>query len=261
MYPLPYGEFRQNLPSCQGGATIPDTSNTVRTAPIPAKPAVTPLSRALLEAGGIDAMLARDAPQLRLLSEADRTESLRTTLAARPEGDVWLFAYGSLIWNPTIHVVEQRTARIEGWHRAFCLSTIAGRGTLEQPGLVLGLDAGGQCEGVAFRLAEADLERELTLIWRREMVASAYVPRWVDLLDRGGSRFGGAITFTIDPTGTHYAGDLAAEAVIERLATAAGHLGSSAEYLFQTRDGLRAHGIPDPEMEELAAKVEAIRAR
>lgn len=205
-------------------------------------------------------MLARDAPHLRLLTEAERAESLRVTLAMRPAGDVWLFAYGSLIWNPTIRAVEQRTARIEGWHRAFCLSTIAGRGTLDLPGLVLGLDAGGHCEGLAFRLAEEDLEGELTLIWRREMVATAYVPRWVDLLDHDGHRFGGAITFIIDPSGPHYAGGLAADAVIERLATAAGHLGSSAEYLFQTRDGLRAHGIPDPEMEELAAKVEAARA-
>jgi cation transport protein ChaC len=205
-------------------------------------------------------MLARDAPHLRLLTEAERAASLRATLAVRPEGDVWLFAYGSLIWNPTIRIAEQRTAGIDGWHRAFCLSTIAGRGTLELPGLVLGLDAGGHCEGVAFRLAEEDLERELTLIWRREMVASAYVPRWVDLLDRDGNRFGGAITFTIDPVGQYYAGGLEAEAVIERLATAAGNLGSSAEYLFQTRDGLRAHGIPDPELEALAAKVEAVRA-
>jgi cation transport protein ChaC len=236
------------------------TDRCTRIIPISPNPAVTPLSRALLEAGGIDAMLARDAPHLRLLTEAERAESLRATLAARPEGDVWLFAYGSLIWNPTIRVVEQRTARIQGWHRAFCLSTIAGRGTLELPGLVLGLDAGGHCEGLAFRLAEEDLEGELTLVWRREMVASAYVPRWMDVLDRDGRRFGGAITFTIDPAGTYYAGGLAAEAVIERLATAAGHLGSSAEYLFQTRDGLRAHGIPDPELEALAAKVEAVRA-
>lgn len=204
-------------------------------------------------------MLARDAPHLRLLTEPERAESLRATLAARPEGDVWLFAYGSLIWNPTIHAVEQRTSRIEGWHRAFCLSTVAGRGTLELPGLVLGLDAGGHCEGLAFRLAEEDLEGELTLIWRREMVATAYVPRWVDLLDREGRRFGGAIAFTIDPASPHYAGNLAEEAVIGRLAKAAGNLGSSAEYLFQTRDGLRAHGIPDPELEELAARVEAHR--
>lgn len=229
-------------------------------APIAPKPTATPLSRALIEAGGIDAMLARDAPHLRLLTEAERAESLRATLAARPEGDVWLFAYGSLIWNPTIRAVGQRTARIEGWHRAFCLSTIAGRGTLELPGLVLGLDAGGHCEGLAFRLAEEDLEGELTLIWRREMVATAYVPRWVDLLDREGRRFGGAIAFTIDPASPHYAGDLAEEAVIGRLAKAAGNLGSSAEYLLQTRDGLRAHGIPDPHLEELAARVEAHRA-
>jgi cation transport protein ChaC len=219
------------------------------------------LTRALLEAGGIDALVARAAPGLRLLTEAERAESLRQTLAARPPGEpVWLFAYGSLIWNPTIHAVEQRTACIEGWHRAFCLSTPVGRGTMANPGLVLGLDQGGSCRGVAFRLADETVADELTLLWRREMLAGAYVPRWLDVKDADGIRFGAAIAFTIDRTAPRYAGDLAHDAVVERLATAAGELGSSADYLFHTRDGLRAHGIPDPDLERLAASVEAARA-
>lgn len=215
------------------------------------------LTRELIEAGGVHAIVARDAPGLRLLTEEERAASLRATLAERPPGDVWLFGYGSLIWNPTIHSVERRTARIAGWHRAFCLSIRAGRGTAERPGLMLGLDAGGDCTGVAFRIAEEMLEAELALIWRREMVAGSYVPRWVDALDREGRRFGSAIAFTIDAAGEQYAGGLAHEIVVERLATASGALGSAAEYLFQTRDGLRAHGIPDPELERLAASVEA----
>lgn len=252
------GAAPQGLAFREGGDTLPG-SRVPRSAPIAAKP-VTPLSRALIEAGGIDAILARDAPQLRLLTEAERVESLRATLAARPGGDVWLFAYGSLIWNPTVHAVEQRTARIEGWHRSFCLSTVAGRGTPELPGLVLGLDAGGSCGGLGLRIAEEDLESELTLIWRREMVANAYVPHWVDLLDEEGQRFGGAIAFTIDPKGAYYAGGLEEETMIDRLARAAGYLGSSAEYLFQTCAGLRANGIPDLELEALAARVEARQA-
>jgi cation transport protein ChaC len=218
------------------------------------------LSRAMIEAGGIDAMVAKIAPNLKLLTEAERAASLRATLAARPPGDAWLFGYGSLIWNPTIHSVERRTARIVGWHRAFCVSIRAGRGTWEKPGLVLGLDAGGSCTGVAFRIAEDVLESELSLLWRREMLAGSYVPRWLDVLDPLGVRFGSAITFTINPTCEQYAGNLARDVIVQRLATATGPLGSAADYLFRTRDGLREQGIPDPELERLAAYVEAAQA-
>lgn len=215
-----------------------------------------PLSRTLLAAGGLAALIAKEAPSLRLLTDEERRESLGLALEARPPGDAWLFAYGSLIWNPTIRFVERRTAWVEGWRRAFCLSAVAGRGSPEQPGLMLGLDQGGQCCGIAFRLADTDLESELALLWRREMVAAAYVPRWVDILDREGRRFGSALAFTIDQAGDHYVGDLVAEAVVQRLATASGCLGSSADYLFQTRDELRARGIPDHDLERLAASVE-----
>ncbi len=206
------------------------------------------LSRALFESGGIDAQVSKAAPDMKLLTEAERTASLRATLAVRPPGDAWLFGYGSLIWNPTIHSVEQRTARIEGWHRAFCLSIRAGRGTTDKPGLVLGLDAGGSCTGVAFRIAEDVLEGELMLMWRREMLTGSYVPRWLNVLDAQGVRFGSAIAFTIDESRPQYAGNLAQEEVVKRLATASGTLGSAADYLFRTRDGLRTRGIPDPEL-------------
>ena len=218
------------------------------------------LSRALIESGGVAAMVAKAAPDLRLLTEAERAASLRATLEARPPGDAWLFGYGSLIWNPTIHSVERRTARVEGWHRAFCLSIRAGRGTMDKPGLVLGLDAGGSCTGIAFRIAEDVLEGELSLLWRREMLAGSYVPRWLDVLDPNGGRFGSAITFTIDRSCEQYAGTLARDVIVQRLATASGVLGSAADYLFRTRDWLRAQGIPDPELERLAAHVEAAQA-
>ncbi|HVJ56038.1 MAG TPA: gamma-glutamylcyclotransferase [Aliidongia sp.] len=215
------------------------------------------LSRELLEAGGLEAILAGEAPGLRMLTDEERRESLRAVLEARPPGESWLFAYGSLIWNPTIHCIERRIARIKGWHRAFCLSAIAGRGSPERPGLVLALDEGGVCDGIALRIVEGDIEDELALLWRREMVAAAYLPCWVDVLDREGRRFGSALAFTIDQAGRHYAGDLDPDTLVHRLATAAGSLGSSADYLFRTRDELRAYGIPDPALEELAAQVAA----
>ncbi|WP_245973685.1 gamma-glutamylcyclotransferase [Bosea caraganae] len=218
------------------------------------------LTRELIESGGIDALVARDAPTMRVLSEAERTASLKATLAARPAGDAWLFGYGSLIWNPTIDAVERRTARIIGWHRAFCLTTMVGRGSAANPGLVLGLDQGGDCTGVAFRLCEEKLEAELAILWRREMLSGAYIPRWLDLLDEAGERFGSAIAFTIDPAGLYYAGGLEPPDVVRRLATASGALGSAADYLFQTCKGLHEHGIPDPALDQLAASVLAAQA-
>jgi glutathione-specific gamma-glutamylcyclotransferase len=219
-----------------------------------------PLTRETIEAGGIDAMVARDAPAVRVLSEAERKESLRRTLAAKPREAVWLFGYGSLIWNPTVRFVERRVAHVTGWHRAFCLATPAGRGSVDNPGLVLGLDKEGHCEGVAFRISADIVESELATLWKREMLSAAYVPRWLDLLDKDERRFGCGIAFTIDRDGEHYAGHLTRDLVIRQLATAAGALGSSADYLFRTCEGLRAHGIPDPDLERIEAEVAAIRA-
>jgi cation transport protein ChaC len=217
------------------------------------------LTRELIVAGAIAAMVARDAPGLRILSEAERRESLSQTLAAKPRDDVWLFGYGSLIWNPTVHFVERRVARVTGWHRAFCLATPAGRGSVDNPGLVLGLDEGGDCEGVAFRIPEEVVETELAILWKREMLAAAYVPRWLDLLDQQGQRFGRGIAFTIDPACERYDGHLRREQIVRRLATAAGALGSSADYLFRTCEGLREHDIRDDDLEQLRAEVVAVQ--
>ncbi len=85
---------------------------------------------------------------MRILTDAERAASLQDTLAIKPRDDVWLFGYGSLIWNPTVRYVERRVATVMGWHRTFCLATPAGRGSIENPGLVLGLDTDGDCTGV-----------------------------------------------------------------------------------------------------------------
>lgn len=217
------------------------------------------LSRELLAAGGLDALIGREVPDFPLLTEAQRAASLRAVLNARPPGDVWLFGYGSLIWNPTIATLERRTARIDGWHRAFCLSASIGRGSPDNPGLVLGLDADGACTGVAFRIAEEVAEAELALLWRREMLSPAYQAQWLPLLDGRGDAFAHGIAFVIDPACQHYAGGLSEEDVVRRLATARGSLGSAADYLFQTCDGLRAHGIPDADMEDIARRVRAMQ--
>ena len=203
-------------------------------------------------------MVAASAPDMRILTDEERAASLDATLAQRPHaGDgVWLFAYGSLIWNPALHFDQRRIARVHGWHRSFCLSTRAGRGTPANPGLVLGLDRGGACTGAAFHVPENLINDELALLWRREMLSGSYHPRWVRVRGADGAPFGHAIAFTIHRDGENYAGGLAREDVVRRLASACGALGSSADYLFRTRDGLRSLGICDKGIEDLARRVE-----
>ncbi|MGI4950752.1 MAG: gamma-glutamylcyclotransferase [Janthinobacterium lividum] len=218
------------------------------------------LTRDMLADGGMLRMIAESSPTLTVLTEAERAASLAATLARRPAGaaPVWLFAYGSLIWNPALHYTHRRLARIHGWHRSFCLSTVAGRGTPEAPGLVLGLDRGGACTGAAFSIDEAVLEQELTLLWQREMLSGSYEPRWLAVRGGDGAVFGHAITFTIRRDGQYYA-RLEREELVRRLATAAGALGSSADYLFKTRDSLREMGITDRAVEALSLAVQALR--
>lgn len=219
------------------------------------------ITRDMLREGGIERLIGEAIPGLRVLTEAERAASLAGLLAHRPDrgGGAWVFAYGSLIWNPAIHTIERRFARTHGWHRSFCLSTLAGRGSPDLPGLVLGLDRGGACAGAALLIAEDELAEELPILWRREMLSGSYQPRWVTVRDETGAPFGRAIAFTIRREGHWYAGGLAEDEVIRRLALARGALGSSADYLFQTRDGLRSLGIVDRRIERLAAQVEALR--
>jgi len=221
------------------------------------------LTRALLLLGRLAEMASRAVPDMRLLTDAERAESLAATLAARPGlGGAWLFAYGSLIWNPTVHFTKRRVATVQGWRRAFCLSVRTGRGTPANPGLVLGLDQGGACAGAAFWIEEDVLEAELSLVWQREMLSGAYVPRWLDVFDAGAREpFGQAIAFTIDTAGPQYAGQLAETEIIRRLATATGQLGSAADYLFRTRAGLHSLGVPDPELDRLADAVAIAQSR
>ncbi|MCK7491255.1 MAG: gamma-glutamylcyclotransferase [Comamonadaceae bacterium] len=121
-----------------------------------------------------------------MLSEAALEASLQQALAQRPAGpDVWLFGYGSLVWNPFIRFLERRPGTVRGYHRRFCLWSRINRGTPEQPGLALGLEPGGACRGVVFRMDDDVAEDELRILWRREMMLGSYVPRWVRATSRG----------------------------------------------------------------------------
>ncbi|MCZ6531765.1 MAG: gamma-glutamylcyclotransferase [SAR324 cluster bacterium] len=184
------------------------------------------------------------------LSEKERTESLERMLAGVPKGeDVWLFGYGSLMWNPTVYYKDCRAGRVYGYHRSFCFWIQSGRGTPEMPGLMLGLDRGGSCLGQAFRIRAREARHELTLIWRREMIGGAYRPRWITLHSpQGNAR---AITFVVNRGHRQYAGALTPEVTAHHIARAEGWLGSCRSYLENTLSHLGGLGLSDSYLEHV----------
>lgn len=183
-------------------------------------------------------------------------------LADRPSvGPLWVFAYGSLLWKPAFAPADDRHAVAPGWHRTFRLKLNRWRGTPEHPGLMLVLDRGGRCHGAVQRIPEADTRGALIALLRREVSSrtSTNRPRWI-LVDVDGVRTK-AIAFCADRNGPAYAGRQPLTAVADVLATAAGHVGSCAEYLLRTVDGLERRGIRDRKLWQLQAMVaERIRA-
>ena len=218
------------------------------------------LTRIDLERDRIRQELALTPLGPHLLSDAELEESLWQILEAREANEeCWVFGYGSLVWNPLFHFEEKRVVTTHGYHRSFCLWSRINRGTLDKPGLVLGLDRGGRCRGVAYRIAPDKVENELRLIWRREMLLGAYIPRWVQVND-GGTQFR-AVTFTINRAGPAYAGRLPPETIIDRLMNCHGRMGPGLDYLLHTVDALRECGIEDRHLRELCDLAHAIRAR
>lgn len=225
------------------------------------------LTREDLEAGRMRRLWSECATGPRPLSDEELETSIAQVLAgSSPGADVWVFAYGSLIWNPLFHYAERRRATLRGFHRRFCLWSTMGRGSPERPGLVLGLDRGGGCCGLAYRLPARNALAELKLLWRREMVVGSYVPRWARVETAPGS--GGrrcveelrALAFVVNHEHPNYAGRLPFDEVARALAGARGHLGSSADYLFHTVDALDAHGLKDAHLERLRDRVRAHQA-
>jgi glutathione-specific gamma-glutamylcyclotransferase len=216
------------------------------------------LTRIDLERDRIRQELALTPLGQHLLTDAELEESLWQILEEREtDEDCWVFGYGSLVWNPLFHFEEKRVVTTHGYHRSFCLWSRINRGTLDRPGLVLGLDRGGRCRGIAYRIATDRAENELRLVWRREMLLGAYIPRWVQVSD-GETRFR-AITFIINRAGPAYAGRLPLATIVERLTTCHGRMGPGLDYLLQTAEALRACGIDDRHLRELCKLARAVK--
>ncbi|TIP09938.1 gamma-glutamylcyclotransferase [Mesorhizobium sp.] len=169
-------------------------------------------------------------------------------------GDFWVFGYGSLIWRPGFAHVETRRARLHGYRRSLCVYSFVHRGTRDRPGLVLGLDRGGSCIGLAFRVP-GDLRNEVIAYLRdRELVTNVYLERTLSIrLDE--SETVEAIAYVVDRDHEQYAGALDAAHAATVVRGATGQSGKNEDYVFSTLEHLEALGIRDHWLEEVARRV------
>ena len=191
-----------------------------------------------------------EADLIRTLHSKDLLDSVKKILEGVNLVDgVWVFGYGSLMWNPDFKLVEKRTGELKGYHRSLCLKSIVYRGTPNYHGLVFGLDIGNSCQGMVYRIAEENIYSEMQKIWEREMFAGTYIPTWVNVRTKHGSV--PAVTFVINHKHEHYIPNLELEEIVERVVRAQGICGSCHEYVQNTVKSLNLLGLRDPYLEHL----------
>jgi len=197
---------------------------------------------------------------VRTLATDFDTDAARRARAAfvAPRGALWVFAYGSLMWDPCFAHDRTRSALLRGYHRAFCIYSMRHRGTYKQPGLVLGLNRGGSCRGLAFRIPEKKVEGALDALWAREMLRAAYVPRLLRV-DLGGV-MAQALTFVANTGHAYYADDLTHEDTAQVIARGRGQRGPNLDYLYNTLQHLAELGVRDHGLSKLHQRTLELRA-
>jgi len=192
----------------------------------------------------------KEADSIRTMNSEELSDSVKQILkGVNLEKDVWVFGYGSLMWNPDFKLAEKRTGIVIGYHRSLCLKSMVYRGTPDYHGLVFGLDKGDSCQGMAYRIAEENIHSEMEKIWKREMFAGTYIPTWVNVTTKQGSI--SAVTFVINHEHEHYIPDLELEEIAERVVRAEGTCGSCHDYVQNTVKSLNILGLRDLELEQL----------
>jgi len=169
-------------------------------------------------------------------------------------GDFWVFGYGSLMWRPGFAHVETRRARLHGYRRALCVSSWVYRGTQARPGLVLGLDRGGSCVGLAFRVPGELRDEVLAYLRDRELVTSVYLERMLSVRLDGGDTVQ-AVSYIVDRAHEQYAGALDPADAAAIVSGAVGKAGPNEEYVINTLEHLRALGIRDDWLEEVGRRI------
>lgn len=174
---------------------------------------------------------------------------------------LWVFGYGSLLWNPGFPVAETRIARLDDWHRSFCMSSIHHRGTEDDPGLVLALDAsdGQCCDGLALRAEPGTEDATIAYLRERELISSAYIETRQTVHFHDGGTQNDVLTYVINRDHVQYCQlSLAEQAAI--IAGAVGGRGPNDEYLYNTAAHLTELGIGDADLEALVTMVRAMNA-
>lgn len=195
-------------------------------------------------------------PGWRMEHEA-REANRREVLAGRLDQDLWVFGYGSLIWDPAVYLDEIRLATLDGWHRRFCMLIHGGRGTIANPGLMAALDKGGVCEGVAFRIPGEIVDEESEIMWMREMFGGSYRPEFQTVSTPQGEIE--ALAFVIDPDHDRYIRNMSLADAAKIIAHAEGRNGTNFEYLESLQTHLACLGLEDAEMAELHRLAEEMR--
>ncbi len=170
------------------------------------------------------------------------------------DSDFWVFGYGSLMWQPGFPHGAVRPALLRGYHRAFCIYSHHYRGTPDLPGLVLGLDRGGSCRGLAFQVAAANVDNVKSYLEERELVSYAYTARTLPVEVDGRTIL--AYTFIADPGHHQYAGDLGVERSAQMIVAASGVAGLNRDYLINTVRRLEKEGFSDSVLDALLKRVE-----
>lgn len=169
--------------------------------------------------------------------------------------DFWVFGYGSLMWKPGFESIEQRPARMFGVHRALCVYSWVHRGTRDKPGLVLGLDTGGSCRGVAFKVAGQARDKTIDYLRRREQVTGVYKEAWRRIVLENG-RPQTALVYVADRRNEQYAGALDIHEQARLIAAGRGQSGANVDYVLSTVESLRAERIHDHHLEALAGIID-----
>ncbi len=167
-------------------------------------------------------------------------------------GDFWVFGYGSLIWNPGFDSLDAHPAKLYGLHRSLCIYSWVHRGTRNSPGLVLGLDKGGSCSGMAFKVHSRNRKSVIEYLRERELVTNVYKESWRRVA-LGNDRTEQALTYVVDRTSPQYSGILDMQKQIELVSTARGNSGANCEYVLKTVEHLKSIAIRDHNLEMIAA--------
>lgn len=220
------------------------------------------ITRESLLSGEMHKIAASRPGAIDVMPDDVRTRLVRETIDNAPDKTQFrVFAYGSLIWNPAMDVESTSRCTIQGYHRSFCFWTVLGRGCEKQPGLMMGLERGGNCDGVAYTISQDKLGTELDILFRREMISYVYKPTWVKAaIDNTPATLSDVLAFVVDPEHDRYCGKLDEETLVKSLALAEGPIGRNSDYLYQLVDHLHKLGYDEPEMTELALKVRAFQS-